>query len=49
MMEVGAPIVLMGVASTQIVGASVSYLSCTTKSRNCQAVMEEIDKGCSEF
>ena len=40
------------VASRQIVGfcASASVIfPCTIKSRRWQAVMEEVDKGCSEF
>jgi len=39
-----------GVASIRIVGASASVIfPCTIKSRIWQAVMEEVDKGCSEF
>jgi len=39
-----------GVAVRQIVYASASVIfSCTMKSRRCRAVMEEVDKGCSEF
>jgi len=38
-----------GVASRRIVGASASVIfPCTIKSRRWQAVMEEVDKGCSE-
>ena len=48
-MEVGA-LSLDGVASRWIVNASASVIfPCTTKSRRWQAVMEEVDKGCSEF
>ena len=39
-----------GVASRRIVSASASVIfPCTIKSRRWQAVMEEVDKGCSEF
>jgi len=37
-----------GVAYRRIVGASASVI-CTVKSRRWRAVMEEVDKGCSEF
>jgi len=41
---------LDGVVSRQIVGASASVIfSYTIKSRRWRAIMEEIDKGCSEF
>jgi len=40
-MEVGAPIVRMGVASV--------VFPCTVKSRRWQAIMEEVEKGCSKF
>jgi len=41
---------LDGMASRWIVSASGSVLlPCTIKSRRWQAVMEEVDKGCSEF
>jgi len=49
MMEVGA-LSLDGVAFRWIVNASASVIfPCTTKSGRWQAVMEEVDKGCSEF
>jgi len=39
-----------GVASGLIVGASASVIfPCTIKSRRWLAIMEEVDKGCSEF
>ena len=39
-----------GVASIRIVGASASVIfPCSIKSTRWQAVMEEVDKGCSEF
>ena len=39
-----------GVASRRVVGVSASVIfSCTIKSRRWQAMMEEVDKGCSEF
>jgi len=38
------------VASRHILGASASItFPCTVKSRKWRAVMEEVDKGCSEF
>jgi len=41
---------LDGVASRWIVSASGSVLlPCTINSRRWQAIMEEVDKGCSEF
>ena len=44
MMEVGAPIV------QRIVGASASIMfPCTIKSRRWRAIMQEVDKECSEF
>ena len=51
MMEVGGGTdSLDGVVSRQIVGASASVIfSYTIKSRRWRAIMEEIDKGCSEF
>jgi len=50
MMVVGALIVLMGWRPVQMdcLFASVIF-PCTTKSRRWRAVMEEVDKGCSEF
>ena len=39
-----------GVASRRIVSASASVIfPCTINSRRWRAVMEEVDKGCSEF
>ena len=39
-----------GVASRRTVGASVSAIfPCTIKSRTWRAVVEEVDKGCSEL
>ena len=39
-----------GVASRRIVGASASVIfPCCIKSRRWRAIMEEVDKGCSEF
>jgi len=41
---------LDGVVSRRIVGVSASVIfPCTIKSRRWQAVMEEVDKGCSKF
>jgi len=39
-----------GVASRQVVGTSDSVIfPCTIESRRWRAVVEEVDKGCSEF
>jgi len=46
----GAPIVWMGWPPRWIVGASASVIfPCSIKSRRWRAVMEEVDKGCSNF
>jgi len=52
MVEVGAPIVQMGWRPDGLsdVGASASVIfPCSIKCRRWQAVMKEVDKGCSEF
>lgn len=49
MMESVAPIVQMG-ASRQIVHVHASFIfPCTIKSMRWQAVMDEVDKECSDF
>jgi len=41
---------VIGVASRWIVGASASVIfPCTIKSTRWGAIIEEVDKGCSEF
>jgi len=48
MMGVGAPIVQMGRCPAVHASASVIF-HCTIRSRRWRAIMEEVDKGCSEF
>jgi len=40
---------VVGVASRWIVGASASVIFPCIKPSRCRAIMEEVDKGCSEF
>jgi len=50
MMEMGAaPIVRMGCRPDGLLVHLPVIFACTVKSRSWRAVMEEVDKGCSEF